>query len=194
MFGSLTTNSMPFGNISTANNNLQGNQANNSLKPANTFGNVGINPTLQSTQPPTTNLFGQPVTQQPTATGFSVNQGASNNIQQPVSLFGKPTTTPGGLFGNSTVSTNAFGNSSFGAPTSAIAPSNSILGASVNTQPTSNLFGNSITNFGGNTNSFQTSQNSQPVYHASVNRNPYGLNPLLQKSPDNTNIKDPHFF
>jgi nuclear pore complex protein Nup98-Nup96 len=97
-------------------------------------------------------------------------------------LFGKPaavtTGATGGLFGQSTQPAAAPTTGGlFGQPTQ---PSTGLFGAT--TTPTNTLFGQKP--LLSNTSSFGTSVGAgqQPVLHASLDKNPYGVNPLLSKS------------
>ncbi|KAJ3324844.1 Nuclear pore complex protein Nup98-Nup96, partial [Boothiomyces sp. JEL0866] len=165
-------------------------------KPAFGFGNTTTPATggglfgATTTQPTagTTNLFGTNATQPAattTAPAFGNNGGlfgATNTATQPTTtgLFGQPAATNQPLFGATQPSSNStglFGNnatktSTFGGPATTF--------GGLNTQQNTNsLFGASTT---GNLFSTNTANQNQPVLHASLDKNPYGNNPLLQKS------------
>ncbi|KAJ3271760.1 Nuclear pore complex protein Nup98-Nup96 [Terramyces sp. JEL0728] len=139
----------------------------------------------------TTSLFGgntiQPAAATTTAPAFGTAGGlfgANNATTQPTTtnLFGQPAAAQP-LFGGTQPSSNTtslFGNTA-NKTTTFGAPATNTFGGFSNTQPNNTLFGNSTA---GNA-LFSTSTTNQPVLHASLDKNPYGNNPLLQKS---TNI------
>ncbi|KAJ3259284.1 Nuclear pore complex protein Nup98-Nup96 [Boothiomyces macroporosus] len=140
-----------------------------------------------TTQPAagTTNLFGattQPATNTAGAPAFGNTGGlfgATTTTNQPAAtgLFGQPAATSQPLFGGAQPATNTTTSLFANKPATFGAPATTFGGLNTQ-QPTTSLFGNSTT---GNLFSNSTNQN-QPVLHASLDKNPYGNNPLLQKS------------
>jgi nuclear pore complex protein Nup98-Nup96 len=137
---------------------------------------------------PATSLFGQPAA---ASTGFSFGQQAAAPAAAG-GLFGKPAVSTG-LFGQP-AATAAPAPSMFGAPAAAKpgfsfgAPAAAAPQASLFGQPqaSTSLFGQPAAQpslFG------QPQQAQQPTLQASLDKNPYGINPLLQRSTNGAPAK-----
>ncbi|CAK9838332.1 nucleoporin Nup98 and Nup96 [Schizosaccharomyces pombe] len=145
-----------FGNANTAGSNMFG-SANSSTPGTGLFGSTQTNNATSNTG---TGLFGS---------------NNANTTNTGGSLFNKPSTTTGGLFGNTTAqqpSTTTSG----------------LFGASnTNNQAQTSNFGTGL--FGGS----QAGQQQQPL-QASIDQNPYGNNPLFSSTTSQvapTSIQEP---
>jgi nuclear pore complex protein Nup98-Nup96 len=145
---------------------------------------------------PTTGLFGATTTQPTTTFGQPAASGGLFGAQTTTpaattSLFGGQSQQPAPGFGQPQATTSLFGN----ATTTPAKPAMGLFGAAPAAQPTANfgfgqsqnaggtsLFGNTAAQASTSLFNQQPAAANQQVLHASLNKNPYGVNPLLQKS------------
>ncbi|KAJ3126875.1 hypothetical protein HK100_010035 [Physocladia obscura] len=204
------TPSVGFGTALGANNASSGGLFGSTSTTVSPFGATSTTPMFGSTLPQQSNLFGAPSSTSAVGTFGSTTHAASGlggtgfgGIAKPV-LFGstQPAQSPGfGGFGQSTVAPTAgtmfsgtggfgptqaqtaanFGTSvSFGASTSG----GGLLGGS--SAGGNSFFGNSM--FGPSTVGAQSTQQTLPSLHASIDSNPYGNNPLFTASTKSTAV------